>query len=464
MKSTLKDRLSMPFLIYLRELAKLELGKVRPVVIGVTGSAGKTSTLEAIAAVLSEHHRVKVSVKANSETGIPLNILGISAIDYSPADWLRMALIAPIKLLTNRDRYDYYIAEMGVDSPYPPKNMEYLLTIVKPTIGVFLNALPVHGEYFDTTVSPSVRLPKERREEVADRIAEEKGKLIRSLPKNGTAVLNLDDHRVAPFAEATKARVISISTIGRADVSASDIAMRLDSFSLRVREGKQTQTLKLKQPLERNYAQSFLAAIAVGRACGVPLASCIRALENNFRPPPGRMSVFAGIRDTTILDSSYNASPESMASALELLDAIAPKRKVAVLGDMRELGKISQREHERIARLAAGVADCIITVGPMMKRWAGPVLRKKGFSGRSRTSVLNAYEAAAIIPQLLHQKDTVLVKGSQNTIFLEIVVEALLKHTEDAKKLCRREPFWQRKRQSLLKGNGKSTPVSGPDA
>lgn len=450
----MKDRLAFLVLIYLRELAKIQLKKIRPKVIGITGSAGKTSLRNAIAAILKDNYRAKVSIKANSESGIPLNILGLKPIDYSLLDWIRLTILAPIKLLTNWDYYDIYVAEMGIDNPNPPKNMEYLLTIIKPSIGVFLNALPVHSQFFDELVPLSVTNSKKRGEKVADLVAAEKGKLIRSLPKSGTAVLNLDDERVKKLVRRTKAHVITFATKGRADLTASEIKTELHGFSMQVREKDDLETLKLKQALDEHYAQTFLGAIAVGRAFGLSLKECTTKLELNFRLPPGRMSILQGINQTTILDSSYNASRQTMISALELLSKITRKRKIAILGDMRELGKIARKEHEEVAKVAKDSADVVIAVGPMMRKWFVPQLVKLGFDEAKITSFINPYEAASAAPDLIKKEDTILVKGSQNTIFLEIVVEKLLQNPQDMRLLCRRGKFWDAKRREFKKGLG----------
>jgi UDP-N-acetylmuramoyl-tripeptide--D-alanyl-D-alanine ligase len=445
----MKDKLTLLFLIYLRELAKIQLIKIRPTVIGITGSAGKTSLRNAVAAILKDELRVKVSIKANSESGIPLNILGLTPSDYSLIDWIKLAILAPIKLITNWKSYDVYVVEMGIDSPDIPKNMEYLLTIVRPQIGVFINALPVHSEFFDKLVSPEVKDLKKRREKIADLIAAEKGKLIRSLPKGGTAVLNIDDFRIKKFIRRTEARVITFATRGRADLSTSDIKVNLDGFSMKVSEKKTSEILKLNELLDEHYAQTFLGAIAVGRSFGLSLKDCIRALEKNFHLPPSRMTVIPGIKKSTILDSSYNASTKTTVSALNLLNKVAPERKVAILGDMRELGEISQEEHEQLAETAKKTADLIIAVGPMMRKWFVPHLKKLGFHNKAILSFINPYQAAQKVPQLIQSQDTILIKGSQNTIFLEIVVEQLLANPQDKKLLCRRGAFWDKKRNEL---------------
>lgn len=401
-------------LFYIRFLAKLQLIKVRPLIIGVTGSAGKTSLRNAIEAILKDKYkdRVKVSYKANSETGIPLNILGLPARNYGYDDWLWLLPLALWKLLTNWQKYDIYIVELGVDSPDPPKNMGYLLTIVKPKIGVWLNVLEMHTEAFDNLPGDPI-----------DNIAKEKGKLITSLPADGWAVLNVNDKRVIKFKTKTQAQVISFNRL----------------------------KVKLKnQILGEEYQATFAAAMAVAKILGITEKQAVAGLKKNFKLPPGRMSVIKGIKNSVIIDSSYNASPIPTILALKSLKQVASGRKVAVLGDMRELGKITKIGHEQVAEVVAGAADLVVTIGPLMKEYLIPKLKRMGYKGEIY-SFKTAYEAAEELKnKLVRIGDTVLVKGSQNMIFLEIVVEALMKNPQLADRLlCRRGRFWDNKRREI---------------
>lgn len=446
----LKQKIAFLLLLYFRELAKLKLAQIQPTVIGITGSAGKTSLLNAISAVLKNKFRVKTSRQANSESGIPLNILGLEPRDYSFIDWLRLMLLAPFKLLTNQTTYDVYVAELGVDSPFPPKNMGYLLTIVQPTIGVFLNVLPVHSQFFDAVVSQKIKHPLARREAVMDQIAAEKGKLIESLPQDGVAILNADDQRVMGFSTKTKAKLMTFATVSPADLVASHITTNLEGFNFIVREKTTEKPVSLPFPLDEPYAETCLAGIAVGRALGIPLSECVKNLSQHFKLPKGRLSLIPGIKGTTILDSSYNASRTTMESALKTLAKVSPQRRVAILGDMRELGKISRHEHEEIATVAAKTTDLVISVGPQMQKWFAPRLLKLGYPPQNLRSVLNPYPALSLARQLIREKDTILIKGSQNTLLLEIVTEGLLRHPKDADRLlCRRGTFWDNKRKEL---------------
>ena len=363
--------------------------------------------------ILKEKYKIKVSRKANSELGIPLNILGFKGRNYSLIDWLWVVPMALVKLLFNWEKYDVYVVEMGVDSPKRPKNMEYLLTIVRPQIGVFINALAVHSEEFNM-------LPGK----VVDQIANEKGKLITSLPETGTAVLNANDKRVLRFNNKTKAKVIEF-----------------DKLSVNIPS----------QVMDGHYQEIFAGAVAVGGVFQIEKTKAINNLKKNFKLPPGRMTKISGIKGTIILDSSYNASGKPMVAALETLTKVARGKKIAVIGDMRELGKQAKREHEIVAREIIGKVDELVLIGPLMKKYLEPEVLRLGFNKNKIHWYADAYQALeALEVSIVQGEETILIKGSQNTMFLEIIVEGLMKDKDMAKKLlCRRGKFWDKKRKLL---------------
>lgn len=416
---------------WLRFWARWQLKKFAPDIIGITGSAGKTSCRNAVKAVLQDKYQLKVGYKANSESGIPLNILGIKPGDFSQADWLRMCILAPLKLLTNWQPYEKFIVEMGIDSPHPPKNMEYLLTIVQPRTAIFLNALPVHTAFFP----PSPRASEGQINSV-DLIAREKGKLIRSLPTNGLAILNRDDQRVWKFQHKTRARVMSFGKNPESDVVIETWSPETGGTEFGIRAGTESAKLTLPYLLPEHFGHTLAAALVVALDEDYSLTEGMKLLVNNFKLPPGRASWFKGINGSKILDSSYNASPQTMTDMLDLLSKVEAKRKLALLGDMRELGEESDSEHKKIVNKALKIADQVHLVGLNMYKACAPGAHVWE----------NAKQAGERIKLELKPGDLLLVKGSQNTIFLETAVEKLLADPNDAAELCRRGKEWQKQR------------------
>jgi UDP-N-acetylmuramoyl-tripeptide--D-alanyl-D-alanine ligase len=381
--SKVKTLLSLLILYYFRFWARRQLKRINSKVIGVTGSVGKSTTCCAIYAILNSRFKIHYSEHANSESGISLDILGLTPKDYSLGDWSRLILLAPIALFKPKPDWEIYLAEMGIDSPNWPKNMDFLLSIFenKIDIGVFLNARLVHSQNFKNL----------------EEIAAEKKKLV--------------EH-----------------AIHKIIVEGGEI------------EKMNTKDVQWESPdfiLPDEVKTNLLAAMAVAKILGIRETEALAALQKNFRLPPGRLSKIAGINGSTILDSSYNASRSAVLAALKVLKVFPAKRKIAVLGDMRELGKFAATEHREVAREALRIADAVFTVGPLTKKYFPAKI--KNFT--------SSYEAGLFLKDFIQKDDVILVKGSQNTIFLETAVEMLMAHPEDAEKLlCRRGEFWDKKR------------------
>lgn len=397
----MKNFLGLVFLYYLRFFARLQLAKIKLInpkliIIGITGSTGKTSTLLATEAALIPNFKVKTNYGGNSESGIPLNILGFKNPDFSLLSWLIIAILTPFKLLTNWKIYDVYLIEMGIDSAKSPKNMSYLLSIVKPQIGVFLNVTPVHLENFSSL----------------DQIAQEKAKLLNTVE---TAIINKSDPLVKKYTKNKNIIAIKLTKIVIPNYLLPDI-----------------------------YDISLGAAIAISKTINLDTYIAINNLKNNFHLPPGRSSVFKGINSSTIIDSSYNSSP---LATMEMLNFLAsyPSPKIAVLGDMRELGAASKLSHQNLYKTALDSADIIVSIGPETSRNFGSKTKK----------FLYWWQAADYLkshPELV-ERATVLIKGSQNTIFLEELVKNLLRNTKDAKKLCRQTPYWLKLKSKFRQDN-----------
>jgi UDP-N-acetylmuramoyl-tripeptide--D-alanyl-D-alanine ligase len=497
----LKKLVQLVFLGYLRWGARLQLLKNRGArVVGITGSAGKTSLKQALRVMLRSEFKVRVCEHGNSETGIPLDVLGLEVRDYSVRDWGRLAILVLWKLITNWERFEILVVEMAVDSPLPPKNMEHLLSIVKPDIGVFLNVTTVHAQEFDKLLGEKEFPDKKEYEEAVRRmIACEKGKMIEALPSGGVAVLNFDEQLVRQFSGKTRARVMGFGKGKGAQVQVKGVRVGLkEGFKLELEvkdgggsrgilnpafakatAGKQVQDGGKKrnsrvyevmfkdEVLGVQYGMTLAAAVGVARGLGMDLEKAIEALEEGFKLPPGRMNLLRGVKGSWVIDSSYNASKLSMLEAIRTCAKLKAPRKVAVLGDMREIGGTALLTHRKVLEEAMKVFDKVVLVGSEFgKAVEGSRRILKPFSpvqGRQvkndvkgkKDKVVwfaNALGVSEQVKKWLKKDSLVLVKGSQNTIFLEALVERLLADSADAAKLCRRGEYWEKRRKEWFGG------------
>src|ERR1035437_6401787 len=205
----MKKRLSTFVLWYLRFFARLQLKKIKPLIIGVGGASGKTSLSNFIYIILEKKFKVKQGKGKNSESGIPLDILGLQLKNYSHREWLKVMVFALLKVLTDWGKYDIYIAEMGIDSPLEPKNMSYLLKIIKPDIGVLTNISLEHSVYFDALISEADEA--KRQKQILQLTADQEGLLLTSLGSEQFAVINIDDENICKFKEKVKAKTMTVS-------------------------------------------------------------------------------------------------------------------------------------------------------------------------------------------------------------------------------------------------------------
>ncbi len=433
-------------LYYLRFFAKLSLFINRPKVIGITGSVGKSSTRNVVYAILKDHFSVKMIKEGNSETGIPLGILGLDPGNYQPIDWFRIIILSPFKIFYLAG-IKILIVEMGVDSPYPPKNMDYLLTIVKPNISVVLNAYPVHSEQFDVMVTDKVS-DKLRVELITRKIAEEKAKIVtKAKPKIGIINENLALYNCV---SCTGIKLITFGENKKNNVyyGKYDIDLEKSCFELifpRFRSKKVNIEIK-GYFLPKKYQEIISAGFLVGLSLGLNVEEIKRGLINNFFLPAGRSSIFEGINDSVIVDSSYNASRAPLLTFIETASLLAKKEKrplVVLMGDMRELGREAEQEHKIVAEALKNKTDYFYCVGELTKKYVLPEVSK---SVKTSQWFENSVELGQYLKTSLPYHSIVLVKGSQNTIFLEEAIKFILKNKEDEKKLCRQSGFWMKKK------------------
>lgn len=423
---------------YLRLFAQVQLKKnAHAIIVGVTGSSGKTSTIEALAMILRPRGRVKTISGANSQTGIPLHILGLSPRDYSILDWIRLLLLAPIRLITDWEHYDYYLIEMGIDGAQEPSNMSYLLKIVCPHVGIVLNASLAHAGGFDSLVKDHD--PLRRATKLTLAIATEKMRLATAITREGVAVINLDQPELRQLRKQVSARVLTFGKSPRADLQILP--------QLHFRYLGATYHLDLPPALLAPHPATIAAALAGAIALGIPPSLALPPLRN-YAPPPGRLRMFPGINHSHLIDSSYNASPSPMLESLKVLASSAKGQfKLAVIGDMRELGESTKLAHKNLATWLLKYTDRVILFGSSTRLYTLPILLAHHFPAVHFTHMADLINH---LQSTLPAKSWVLFKGSQNTIFLERAVESLLVNHSDVKYLCRRGAYWDKIRASMI--------------
>ena len=413
--------------------AKALLAKHKPKILGITGSVGKSSTKEAIAAVLETKFKIRKSKKSyNSELGLALAILGLETAWRSPIGWIKN-IVSGFKEIWNKNFPEFLVLEMGVDRP---KDFDSLLKIVKPSIAVItaIGQIPVHVEFFSG--------PEE--------VAKEKSKLVKNLHADGYAILNFDDEIVLEMKNNTRAKVITYGFGEGANIVASNYKVSLDGITFKMAYEGSIVPVKLNKVFGKQYIYSILAATAVGVIFNMNLIEIVQALQN-FQPPPGRLREIAGIKQSIILDDSYNASPLATHAALDLLSELSVTlpsgkegRKIFVFGDMLEIGRFTILAHQAVGEKAAKIADILITIGPRSKFTAGEAMAQ-GMKAKNVVNFSTSQEAAEFVKNIVKEGDIILVKGSQG-IRTEKVVEELMAHPEEAPNLlARQEDYWKNK-------------------
>jgi UDP-N-acetylmuramoyl-tripeptide--D-alanyl-D-alanine ligase len=362
----------------LQTIARFWRSKMNITVVGITGSVGKSTTKEVVAEVLNQRYStLKNKGNLNNEIGLPLTLLSLTS------------------------GHQWAVLEMGF---YVPGEIAFLCEIARPHIGVITNIGTVHAERAGTQ----------------ERIAQGKAELVQALPMDGYAILNYDDPWVRPMAEKTEAQVFYYGMDPAADLWA-DAVEGLGLEGIRFRLHYRDEVLHLRIPLIGHHSvQTALRAAAVGLVSGLTwqeIVSGLRSISTQLRLITVRTE-----QGALLLDDTYNASPESMLSALTLLAEI-PGRKVAVLGDMLELGRYERRGHEMVGIRASEVVDELITVGERAKMIAASA-QQAGLAARVITQLETVDQAIELLQQCLHAEDVVLIKGS-HSMHMERIVAAL---------------------------------------
>lgn len=397
-----------PVANYFRFFAWIQLALWKPRVIVITGSNGKTTLLHLIESQLGD--KAKYSHLANSSFGIPFDILGLERKNLTLPEWPLLFLLAPFKALKTPPKEKLYAVEADCDRPFEGK---FLGSLLKPEVTILLTVSKTHSVNFENL----------------NEIAYEFGYFLEYC-KN-LAIINEDNSLIVKQSPRTKAKIerIKKTILKNYQVSTSSTKFKIAntdySFNFLLPEDTfysiATCNLLLKY-LKLNADPSF----------------------KKFQMPPGRSSLFAGLKNTTIIDSTYNATPASMHASLKMYQKYPTQKKWLILSDMVELGKEEEMEHKNLARLIVEAkADKVILMGPRITRYTLPKLLEIApktlvESFQTPREVLNYLEGN------IKGGETLFFKGAR---FLEGVIEHLLKNKQDADKLCRREKVWKERRK-----------------
>jgi len=410
----------------------------KPYIIGVTGSAGKTSTRQAIYLLLAKatnYNVIQAKKSYNGEIGLPLTILRRDSGFSNPLEWIKVIALGSytvfsslfISILKKRGT-KYIVAEYGIDHI---GEMDKQLAVVVPNIALITNIAPVHTQNLLNL----------------DVISQEKGKIIHSLSSNSYAIINLDNRFIRRISTHTKANKITYGKQRKGvNIGYSDFRETERGISFVVHDNINRKKYSIQVPvLGKHHVYVILPAIAIGSIFNIDPKKIVNIFKG-YKTPPGRLRILNGINKSTIIDGSYNASPITMDSTIKTMNVYKDKYRILFLGDMRELGEQEKEEHRKLANLIVKYSDYVVLVGPLMALYTKPELLKLGYSRNKIFSTLDSEEGGRFIYRLVQgvkKRSVIVCKGSQNTIRLEKGIKIFLSKREDPEKvLVRQEKQW----------------------
>ncbi|MFA5024452.1 MAG: UDP-N-acetylmuramoyl-tripeptide--D-alanyl-D-alanine ligase [Patescibacteria group bacterium] len=417
--------------------SKLILKKYQPLVIGITGSIGKTSAKEAIALVLKNERRVRTSSKNyNNEIGVPLTIIGSESPGRSLFGWAGVFWrAAGLWLLTDKNYPQVLVLEMGVDRP---GDLDYLTNLAPVKVGIVTAISYSHLEYFGSLSN----------------IKKEKQVLIEKLDGQGLAILNYDNEETRSLTEISPARVITYGLKLGANLQAQDIVYNytkdgyeFNGLNFKLNYNGSIVPVVMKNVMSETALYAALAAAACGLYFEMNLVEIAQALSE-FSLPPGRMNLLPGIKHTFIIDDSYNSSPEAAISALEVLHNLkvdATAEKYAVLGDMLEIGSYSETGHKLVGqKVAEGKINHLIAVGEKARDF----IRGAKEAGMEDDYIFyfdKSEEAGRFLQNRIKAGDVLLIKGSQGARMEKIVKELMAEPNRASELIVRQGKEWEDK-------------------
>jgi UDP-N-acetylmuramoyl-tripeptide--D-alanyl-D-alanine ligase len=346
-------------------------------VVAVTGSVGKTSTKEIISSLLGQRWPVlRSQANYNTEIGLPMTLMQLD------------------------DSHRVAVLEMGM---HDVGEIRRLARIAEPNIGVVTNVHLIHLERLGTLA----------------RIREAKSELVQELPASGLALLNADDANVRSMAGLCAGGVLTFGLAADSDVRALDVESQgLEGTRFTVNAGGERRRTLLPMP-GQHFVPAALAAVAVATRLGMDFSDAVDGLERVWPTVSGRLHPLPGVQGSTLLDDAYNASPASVVAALDVL-AEMPGRRIAVLGDMFELGAFEEEGHRIVGQRAATAADWLVALGPRARTIAREAAAR-GLATSAITQLDDLDEAITLLRSRLIAGDAVLVKASHGMGFARIV-------------------------------------------
>lgn len=410
--------------------AKILLKRHKPMVIAVTGSVGKTSMKDAIYSILKKQYAARKSEKSfNSDIGVPLAVLGLPNAWNNPFLWTKNIIDGFLIAFFSREYPTHLVLETGVDRP---GDMKKLTSWLKPNMVVLTRFpdVPAHVEFFSTP----------------EAVVAEKMVLVEALHPEGVVIYNNDDTIIQTQMAGVRQSTIGYGRELMTQYKASsdqviyhdDVPVGMSFMLDHIGQSAQVRVMgSIGLPLVYVYG----GAIAVAVECGVPLQDAVDALSAHV-PPAGRMRILKGIKGSIIIDDTYNASPVAVEQALQTLKEMKhAKRKIAVLGDMLELGRYSATAHEKVGELAASSVDALFTLGVRSRKIA-ETAQEHGLHDSVIFQHEDVAKAGKELQLYLEPGDVVLVKASQG-VRAERVVEEVMAEPEYAEDLLvRQDTAW----------------------
>jgi len=423
--------------------ASLVLKKYHPKIIGVTGSVGKTSTKDALVSVLGQTLLVRGSEKSynSSDFGVALTVLGCHSAWHDLLGWFEIILYGLVLIIFRRPYPEWLILEIGLEHP---GEIRQILQWVKIDVAVItlLPEIPVHVEFFKSK----------------DEMINEKMLLAKAVSAGGQVFLNADDPNSLKFVPDLVGEINTFGFSETADHRALTPAIEYQtaggkfaptglSFNLKHRE--KDSRVEIKGVVGEHQIYPILTALAVGDKLGLKMVEMIDALVH-YQAPAGRLRLLEGVKKTVILDDTYNASPSAVLAGLKTLGDLnvaglvgeQSGRRIAVLGDMLQLGKYTVEAHKELGYQASKFCDLVVTVG-LRAKFIDEALREKKFGERKMKHFENSIEAGEYLQNHLKSGDIIFVKCSQG-MRMEKTVEEIMAHPELKKQLLvRQEKEWQ---------------------